>query len=131
MTARIDQDIRSVAKGKVQEEELDSCRAAGERGPATRRDEGPRETEGVFPGAICTACQETKRPRTNPGPQSMKLGRFLLGRLFLCRSLGRCWLRLVGTLCLRFDSLGLLWREHLLGLCKQVRLALLRNTDVV
>ena len=92
--------------GKVQEEELNSCRAAGERGPATRRDEGPGETEGVSPGAICAACQETKRPRTNPGPQSMKLGRFLLGRLFLCQSLDRCWLRFARAIRLGFDSLG-------------------------
>jgi hypothetical protein len=37
----------------VQEEELDSCRAAGERGPVVKRDEGSGETEGVSPGAIC------------------------------------------------------------------------------
>ena len=42
--------------GKVQEEELDSCRAAGERGSAIRRDEGPGETKGVSPGAIYVAC---------------------------------------------------------------------------
>jgi len=41
------------ALGKVQEEKLDSCRAAGERGPATRRDEGLGETEEVSSGAIC------------------------------------------------------------------------------
>ena len=40
-------------EGKVQEEELDSCRAAGERGPATKRDEGSGATAGVSPGAIC------------------------------------------------------------------------------
>ena len=40
----------------MQEEELDSCRADGERGPANKRDGGPEESEGVFPGAICVAC---------------------------------------------------------------------------
>ena len=30
-------------KGQVQEEELDSCRAAGERRPESERDEGRRE----------------------------------------------------------------------------------------
>ena len=29
-----------------------SCRAAGERGPVIKRDEGPGETEGVSPGEI-------------------------------------------------------------------------------
>ena len=36
----------------MREEELDSRRAAGERGPVKKRDEGPGETEGVSPGAI-------------------------------------------------------------------------------
>jgi hypothetical protein len=44
----------------VQEGGTSSCRAAGEREPATGRDEGPGETEGVSPGAICPACRETK-----------------------------------------------------------------------
>ena len=43
---------RFIRKGKVQEEELDLCRAAGERRPAAKRDEGPGETEGVSPCAI-------------------------------------------------------------------------------
>ena len=34
------------------QEELDSCREAGEQGPAAKRDEGSGETEGVSPGAI-------------------------------------------------------------------------------
>ena len=53
----------------MQEEELDFCRGAGKRGPVTPRDEGPGETEGVSPGAICAAYLETKRPRTNSGPK--------------------------------------------------------------
>jgi hypothetical protein len=36
----------------VQEEELDSCRAADERGPVMKPEEGPGETEGVSPGGI-------------------------------------------------------------------------------
>ena len=37
----------------MREEELDSRRAAGERGPVKKGgDEGPGETEGVSPGAI-------------------------------------------------------------------------------
>jgi hypothetical protein len=52
----------SYREGKVQEEELDSCRAAGERGPATGRDEGPGETEGVSPGAIWAAFKRQSGP---------------------------------------------------------------------
>jgi hypothetical protein len=50
------------SRGQVQEEELDSCRAAGERGPVAKRDEGPGETEGVSPGAF------VRRVGTKIGP---------------------------------------------------------------
>ena len=58
----------NIEEGKVQEEELDSCRAADGRRSA-KRDEGSGETEGVSPGAIFALRRETKRPRTNPGPK--------------------------------------------------------------
>jgi hypothetical protein len=99
-------------------------------GPAGKRDEGPGGTEGVSPGAILRPV-ETKRPRTNPGPERMGLGCFLSCRLFLCCSFRGCCLGLVRTLGLGFDGLGLLWCEHLLGLGEQVRLAFMGNTDVV
>jgi hypothetical protein len=35
-------------RGKVQEEELDSCRAAGERGPVARQDEGAGRNQQGF-----------------------------------------------------------------------------------
>jgi hypothetical protein len=35
-------------KGKVQEEELDSCRAAGERGAGKKRDEGAGRNRSGF-----------------------------------------------------------------------------------
>lgn len=56
---------------------------------------------------------------------------FLSCRLFLWRSFCRCRLRLVGTIGLGFDDLGLLRCEHLVGLSEQVRLAFVRNNDVV
>ncbi len=46
----------------MQEEELDSCRAAGERGPVAKRDEGPGETEGVSPGAISWTVETQSGP---------------------------------------------------------------------
>jgi hypothetical protein len=46
----------------VQEEELDSCRAAGERGPVVKRDEGSGETEGVSPGAISRPVETQNGP---------------------------------------------------------------------
>jgi hypothetical protein len=42
--------------GLVQEGGTSSWRAAGERGPVAKRDEGLGETEGVSPGAICSPC---------------------------------------------------------------------------
>ena len=45
------------------------CREAGERGSATKWDEGPGETEGVSPGAIPSA----KWPRINPGPEWIRV----------------------------------------------------------
>ena len=106
------------------------CRAAGERRPVGKRDEGPGETEGVSPGAILRPV-ETKRPRTNPGPEWMGLGCSLSCRLFLCCSFRGCCLGLVRTLGLGFDGLGLLWCEHLLGLGEQVWLGFMGNPDVV
>ena len=38
------------------------CRAAGERGPVSRRDEGPGETEGVSPGAISRPVETQSGP---------------------------------------------------------------------
>ncbi len=119
---------------------LDRCSETASEGllPRSRRaevgqgpDEGPGETEGVSPGAILRACGETKRPRTNPGPEWNELGSFLSCPLLLCRGLYRCWLWFAGTVELRFDGLGLLGCKDLLGFVEQVWLALVRNTDMV
>ena len=46
----------NVSQGQVQEEELDSCRAAGERRPVKKRDEGWGETEAGSPAPrVCGA----------------------------------------------------------------------------
>ena len=57
-----------------------SCRAAGERGPAPRRDGGPGETEGVSPGAIS---KREMAPEKSGAGVAWSLGGFLLARLFL------------------------------------------------
>jgi len=51
MLVRFLELVVELRRGKVQEEELDSCRAADGRRSA-KRDEGSGETEGVSPGAI-------------------------------------------------------------------------------
>jgi len=59
----------------VQEEELDSRRAAGERG---RQPGGMRVREkpkGCLPARFMWHVLGTKRPRTNPGPMWMKFTR--------------------------------------------------------
>ena len=56
------------SEGQVQEEELDSCRAAGERRPGKGGMRGIGEKpKGFLPCAVCWRVQ-TKWPRTNPGP---------------------------------------------------------------
>ena len=56
------EEIMMLKEGKVQEQELDSCRAAGERGPVVKRDEGSGETEGVSPGAISRLLETQSGP---------------------------------------------------------------------
>jgi hypothetical protein len=52
----------------VTDSELDSCRAAGERGPERKLDEGPGETCQVSPGAARERqCRSGGKPRTHPG----------------------------------------------------------------
>ena len=58
-------------RGKVQEEELDSCRAGGERRPVAKRDEGPGETEGVSSGAILRLGETQSGPGRIRGQNGM------------------------------------------------------------
>ena len=58
---------RQCMKGESAERGNVFCRAAGERGPATRRDEGPGETEGVSPGADPRGMSRHKRAPDESG----------------------------------------------------------------
>ncbi len=121
---------QSALKGKVQKGErlLPRSRRAG-AGDEAGRGSG-RNRRGVSRRDFA-ACRDTEGPRTNPGPEWKGLGCFLSRRLFLCCSCRGCWLNLVRTIGFRFDGLGLLRGEYLLGLSEQVRLVLVRNADVV
>lgn len=90
------------------------CRAAGERGPESKRDESPGETEGGSPDA---------RKKTPDVSGVIREGRELCGFLFAVglfrgsRGYGN------GLLAgLRFDGLGPPWSEHGLSFEKHVGL---------
>ena len=75
--------LPEVKKGQVQEEELDSCRAAGERGPNPGGMRVQGETKGVSP-CRDSGIETTERPRTNPGSSLAEcLSSSLIIELFL------------------------------------------------
>lgn len=55
----------------MQEEELGSCREAGERGPEAKRDERSGETEGVSPGAMLRPVETQSGPGRIRGQNGM------------------------------------------------------------
>jgi len=67
----------------------------------------------------------------NPGQSWMNLSSFPFWCLRLSWSLDRYRLLLAGDISLRLDRLGLLRCEYLLYFGEQVRLAIVRNADVV
>jgi hypothetical protein len=60
-----DRKLPEVREGQVQEEELDSCRAAGGRG-LDLRDEGAGRSRSGFSLPAIGEADKKKRPRTNP-----------------------------------------------------------------
>jgi hypothetical protein len=62
----------------VQEEELDSCRAADERGPVAKRDEGPGEPKGCLPARFQALLRHKTAPdESGAGMEESRLLSFL------------------------------------------------------
>ena len=81
-----DRKLPEIQEGQVQEGELDSCRAAGGRGPDQRDEHAGRSRSGFSLPAIREA-DKKKRPRTNPESHLFRMpkqrSRFAVRGLYL------------------------------------------------